>query len=357
MTAAVPVQQLVGSLRPTREVGSLRPTREFGSGNARSRSQNRTRLPAVATPCGLSPDAGPLAAAILRRGDSALTRRAYKMDLEAFAGWLTAEAINWAAVDSDQLDGYREWLADRYARTTTNRRLVVVRALYGEAMRRHLIADDPSTRLRSLRGRDDRDGGALTRRQAQDVLEAVRGDLERPACRLIAIRDLAIVSLLIRTGLRRSELASLTISSLETRQGYPVLTIVGKGNVARTVKLPVDVRRQIDDWRTAAAEAGRTLAGEDPLFVEVRRGGKVLGWRPLSDRAVYDIVARRLLAATVDRLGPHGLRATFVTLALEGGAALHLVQRAAGHADPRTTERYWRRKDALDENAVDYIRL
>ena len=55
--------------------------------------------------------------------------------------------------------------------------------------------------------------------------------------------------------------------------------------------------------------------------------------------------------------GPHGLRATFVTLALEGGAPLHLVQRAAGHADPRTTERYWRRKEGLDDNAVDYIRL
>lgn len=343
--------------RTQQVVGSLRPTQQFGSGNARSRNQNATRLPALTTPCGLSPDAGPLAAAILRRGDSPLTRRAYKTDLEAFAGWLTAEAINWAAVDSDQLDGYREWLADRYARTTTNRRLVVVRALYGEAMRRHLIADDPSTRLRSLRGRDDRDGGALTRLQAQDVLEAIRGDLNVPSRRLIAIRDLALVSLLIRTGLRRSELASLTVSSLETKQGYPVLTILGKGNVLRTIKLPVDVRRQIDDWLAACCEAGRKLEVDEPLFVEVRRGGHRIGCRPLSDRAVYDVVARRLRAAGVDRIGPHGLRATFVTLALEGGAQLHLVQRAAGHADPRTTERYWRRKDALDENAVDFIHL
>jgi integrase len=189
------------------------------------------------------------------------------------------------------------------------------------------------------------------------VLEGIRGDLEVPSRRLLAIRDLAIVSILIRTGIRRSELASLTISSLGTKQGYPVLTMVGKGNVARTVKLPVDVRRQIDDWLLTSTEAGRRVGVEDPLFVEVRRGGKVLGWRPVSDRSVYDVVARRVRAAGLDHLGPHGLRASFVTLALEGGAALHLVQRAAGHADPRTTERYWRRKDALDENAVDFIHL
>jgi hypothetical protein len=35
----------------------------------------------------------------------------------------------------------------------------------------------------------------------------------------------------------------------------------------------------------------------------------------------------------------------------------HKVQVAAGHADPRTTERYWRTKENLDDNAVDYIRL
>ena len=113
----------------------------------------------------------------------------------------------------------------------------------------------------------------------------------------------------------------------------------------------------LETWLEAAKEAGVERAADDPLFVEVRKGGHVPGKQPLSDRAVYNIVERRLLAAGLERLGPHGLRATFVTLALEGGAPLHLVQRAAGHADPRTTERYWRRKDGLDDNAVDFIRL
>jgi integrase/recombinase XerD len=302
-------------------------------------------------------DARPLVEAIIRRGDSPHTRRAYAGDLDAYAGWLAAEGIAWHAVTADDLDRYREWLAGQYARTTANRRLVVVRALYGEAKRRHLVTDDPADRLRGVRGRDDRDGGALTGQQAREVLEALSGDLQRPGHQLLAQRDLAILSVLLRTGLRRSELTSLRVSSLGSAQGHHVLTITGKGNVVRTVKVPPDVWRMIEEWLEAVMEAGVNLAGEDPVFVAVRKGGHVPGRHPLSDRAVYAVVERRLRRAGLDRLGPHGLRATFVTLALEGGAPLHKVQQAAGHADPRTTERYWRSKGKLDNNAVDYIHL
>ena len=189
------------------------------------------------------------------------------------------------------------------------------------------------------------------------MLEGIRADLHSPSHRLLAHRDLALVGILLRTGLRRSELVGLTVGSLGMAQGYHVLTIRGKGNVLRTVKVPTDLHRDIATWLEAAADAGLALGLDDPMFVEIRKGGHALRRQPLSDRAIYGIVVRRLEAAGVQRLGPHALRATFVTLALEGGAPLHKVQRAAGHADPRTTERYWRSKDKLDDNAVDYIKL
>jgi hypothetical protein len=122
----------------------------------------------------------PLLAALIRRGDSPHTRRAYARDLATFATWLTTENFTWEVVTSDDLDRYREHLAGHYARATVNRGLVVVRLLYGEAKHRHLLAGDPADRLRGIRGRDDRDGGALTRQQARDTLEAVAGDLQRP---------------------------------------------------------------------------------------------------------------------------------------------------------------------------------
>jgi integrase/recombinase XerD len=301
---------------------------------------------------------GAILDAIVRRGDSHHTRRAYTSDLTTYASWLAGVGRSWDVVTSDDLDRYREWLAASYARTTTNRRLTVVRALYAEAVRRGLIEQDPSDRLRGIRGRDDRDGGALTRGEAREVFAVAECDLFEPRRRLKALRDLAILEILVRTGLRRFEVVSLQIGDLGATQGHSILTLrAGKGNVTRTIKLPPDVRRRIDAWLTGAAEAGLRRHAAGPLFVEVRKGGRLGCDRPLSDRAIHSIVTRRLQAAGLQRLGPLALRATFVTLALEGGAPLHIVQRAAGHADPRTTERYWRRKDHLDDNAVDYIRM
>ena len=316
-----------------------------------------TALATQMSPASGTRDPGPLVAAIVRRGDSPETRRAYATDLATYATWLASEGLAWDGVTADDLDRYREHLAGSYARSTANRRLIVVRSLYGEAVRRHLLTDDPATRLRGIRGRDDRDRGALTRQQARELLEAISGDLERPGHELVARRDLALVSILLRTGIRRSELAGLRVSSVGSAQGHHVLTLTGKGNVRRTVKIPPDILRLLEGWLEAARVAGTELAHDDPLFVEVRRGGHLPGRRPISDRAVYAVVERRLRAAGLRRLGPHGLRATFVTLALDGGAPLHKVQEAAGHADPRTTERYWKSKDALDDNAVDYIKL
>ena len=55
------------------------------------------------------------------------------------------------------------------------------------------------------------------------------------------------------------------------------------------------------------------------------------------------------------KVTPHGLRHSFVTLALKGGASLTKVQEAARHADPKTTMRYAHDQNSLDDNAVDYV--
>jgi integrase len=76
---------------------------------------------------------------------------------------------------------------------------------------------------------------------------------------------------------------------------------------------------------------------------------------------VSDKQLERLLKQAGAKIGmdlsPHCLRASFITLTSEGGARLEQVQYAARHADPRTTQRYRKRKVNLDDNAVDYLKL
>ena len=75
----------------------------------------------------------------------------------------------------------------------------------------------------------------------------------------------------------------------------------------------------------------------------------------MTERCLWQVSACR--QAITAHITPHSTRHTFITLALDGGAALHRVQVAAGQADSRTTECYWRTLENLDDNAVDYIRL
>jgi integrase/recombinase XerD len=51
------------------------------------------------------------------------------------------------------------------------------------------------------------------------------------------------------------------------------------------------------------------------------------------------------------------MRASFITLAFEGGVDLALVQDGAWHKDPRTTRRYQKRRNNLHKNAVDFVCL
>jgi integrase/recombinase XerD len=96
--------------------------------------------------------------------------------------------------------------------------------------------------------------------------------------------------------------------------------------------------------------AGRLNASPDaPLFTGGTKGDHSTE-QGISDKLIERVV-KQYAPAGID-ITPHGLRASFVTIALESGAKLHQVQYAAGHADPRTTERYQKRKMNLDDNAV-----
>ena len=115
------------------------------------------------------------------------------------------------------------------------------------------------------------------------------------------------------------------------------------------VKIRVDVSRALTGYLENLGDGN----DDDPLFVQVRRGD-----HPTRDRLSEKGIERLVKSVTLDGvkgLTPHGLRATFATLALEEGAPLQQVQYAMGHADPRTTERYQKRKENLDHNAVDYL--
>ena len=284
----------------------------------------------------------------------------YRRDALYFRRWLEEQGYNLEDTTRSLFIAYREHLAGKYAGATAARMFTIARRLLDEAVQRGILSTNPAIGLRGFKADDGKSAEgnssphtALNKEQAEGLLRGI--DRTTP----MGKRDFALLMLLLRTGLRRSEAAALTLEDLGTEQGYPVLVVQhGKGDKRRRAKLPPDVLAALNAYLEATERL--QLAGtKAPLFIQFRKGGRVVE-AAITDKLIWRVVkqhAARLETEEGVKLSPHGLRASFVTLALEGGARLHQVQYAVGHADPRTTERYQKRKLNLQDNAVDYLKL
>lgn len=287
---------------------------------------------------------------ILIKNVSPSSQRIYFLDCMQFAGWLSERGFTLETVNYEGLSEYRAFLAGRYKKATAGRKLVVARRLLDVAVVLKDRPDNPAKQIKGFKsGGAETPHRALTRKEALALLSKIDQSTKKGK------RDFALISLLLRTGMRRSEVAALTLADLRQEQGHAVAVIQhGKGDKRRVVKLPVDVRRALDVYLESANLATREQAA--PVFVSFSKGDKPTG-KPITGLAIERLVKGLAAEAELSGLSPHGLRASFVTLTLEAGAKLEQVQYAVGHADPRTTERYQKRKINLDDNAVDYLRL
>jgi len=146
------------------------------------------------------------------------------------------------------------------------------------------------------------------------------------------LRDRALIELLYATGLRVSELASLTAADLNLSEG--LLTTRGKGDKERLVPIGDEaaswLARYLREARPALVRGRHTPR----LFVNGRGG-------PLSRIGVWKILKHYGTQAGFGRrLSPHVLRHSFATHLLERGADLRAIQMMLGHADLSTTQIY-----------------
>jgi integrase/recombinase XerC len=139
-------------------------------------------------------------------------------------------------------------------------------------------------------------------------------------------RDFTLFITLYGLGLRISEALSMT---REMAKGE-TLTIIGKGNKARAIPLPLPVQSAINAWLNATSGQ----ADDKPLFPGAN--GKAMTPR----RAQQILQATRRALNLPDHLTPHALRHSFATHMLANGADLRTVQELLGHANLSTTQRY-----------------
>ena len=271
-----------------------------------------------------------LIALVLDSVTSPHSRRSYRTGLERFFAW----AIVGRAHFSKALVGaYRSHLLDQgLSSATINLRLAPVRRLAREMADNGLLSPEVAAAIERVPGvarQGVRLGNWLTKEQANELLNA-------PDPRtLLGKRDRAILALLVGCGLRRGEIVSLRIESLQQREARWVIPdLLGKGGRSRTITVPSGVKARIDLWTRAAG------ISEGRLFRPVTKGGKLKGDSIRDEKVTWRLVVRYARETELGKLAPHDLRRTCAKLCRKAGGDLEQIQLLLGHASVETTERY-----------------
>lgn len=263
----------------------------------------------------------------MERGLSENTVASYRTDIMKLLQWMGSNNYRLDFISLSGLQEYQAWLADQdYKQTSRARMLSAIRRLFQYLHREKVRADDPTALLVSpkLPQRLPKD---LTEEQVEALLDAP--DPNDP----MELRDKAMLELLYATGLRVTELVSLTMENMSLRQG--VVRITGKGGKERLVPMG----ESAVDWIDMFISQGRgVLLGQntsDVVFPSKRA-------RQMTRQTFWHRIKYYAAIAGIDSdsLSPHVLRHAFATHLLNYGADLRVVQMLLGHSDLSTTQIY-----------------
>lgn len=253
-----------------------------------------------------------------QRGLSPNTVDAYHRDLAQFLDYCERAGVG--AISHVERRIARRYLAFLdtlgYSRTTISRKASSVRAFYSDSLTRGLVSVNPFDGVSSPKLNKPLPH-ALPARALAAAIESI--DISDPA----GLRDRAIVETLYATGLRISELASMTVSDADE----DTVTVRGKGGKVRMVPLGKPAQRSLELYLSEGRPRLASSAAGQSLWVGSRGG-------PMGPRSIRRSVSKHV--ATF----PHAVRHSFATHLLEGGADLRTVQDLLGHTDLATTQIY-----------------
>ena len=143
-------------------------------------------------------------------------------------------------------------------------------------------------------------------------------------------RERIIISLFYHTGIRRAELLSLTVSSIQLGDKY--IKVLGKGNKERIIPLNEQIVGELESYLTARESV---FGNKTDILILTDKG------KPAYAKLIYNIVARVLkIYNASEKVSPHVLRHTFATHLTANGAEINAVKELLGHASLAATQVY-----------------
>lgn len=266
--------------------------------------------------------------ALFEGGRSEKTIEAYLSDLQLFALWFSQTngyELSAETLTATDLREYKQHLVIFHASpATVNRKLAAIRS-WAESVG----AKDKITAIRGVKEQEQAPKW-LERREVSALLREAEKD---------CLRSLAIVTVLLNTGLRISELCALERQDVEISERKGALTVRdGKGEKERTIPLNLTARQVL----AKRIEAGPNF---DPSW-------KIFGNAPRTYQGILSELGRR---ARIDHLTPHRLRHTFAKSLIDAGVSIDQVATLLGHDSIETTRIYTTPGQADLERAVQAL--
>ncbi|MCQ2295963.1 MAG: tyrosine-type recombinase/integrase [Bacteroidales bacterium] len=143
-----------------------------------------------------------------------------------------------------------------------------------------------------------------------------------------------VLRMLYETGMRRSELASLTVQDVNLSK--LTIKVLGKGNKMRIIPIENELAHNISQYLALRDEKMAEEKAADSRRLLINSKG-----RPVSDSMIYSIVEQYMpTLSNADRVSPHVFRHTFATHMLNEGADINAVKELLGHSSLDSTEIY-----------------
>jgi site-specific recombinase XerD len=273
------------------------------------------------------------------------TRKNYMHAVKQFLAWVESRGRELPRVSPGDVGEYLQGL--ELATPTKKLHLAALRRFFDRLVNRHVCVINPAATVKAERhsvveGKTPDIGPA----QARVLLKSIA--VADP----VGLRDRAVLAVLIYTAARVGAVAKLTMKNFVNDGSQYTLRFAEKGGKSREIP----VRHDLEQFLLAYVQAANITEG--PLFRTANRKSRTLTRNPMTGIDICRMMKRHLKSAGLPgHFSPHSFRVTTVTDLLEQNVPLEDVQYLAGHADPRTTRIYDRRRRKVTRNIVERISI
>ena len=259
------------------------------------------------------------------------TRQEYERDVEGFALFLKNQKIEeWHEVSLKHLQAFMAYLDNQALKASTrNRKAYAIKTFFKFLVGSRYINDSPADNLIPPK---------IPQKEPR-FLSA--GEYNTLLAQITNVRDRAIVTLFLQTGLRLSELAGLELDEVQlpkqiTKDPENIGTIKVKRKGAKEEYLPLNWKASeaLQTWlRERRHKAKEKVIATQAVFVNKFRGA-------LSPRSIERMVEKYMARAEIKCASVHTLRHTMATHYAAKGGDIKSIQNMLGHASLETTQIY-----------------